>query len=64
MARGLFRKTCSSSRWLGGIGAIVGCSGMVVASFSGVVGAAASGAVKSNAPGDKGEAGDVADAEG
>jgi hypothetical protein len=48
----MFQKTCSSSRWLGGIGTIVGCSGMVVASFSGVVGVAASGAMKSNALGD------------
>lgn len=43
---GLLKTSCRSSRWLGGLGAIVSCSGMIVAAIAGVTGAAATGAAK------------------
>ncbi len=38
--------SCRSSRWLGGFGAILSCSGMIVAAIVGVTSAAATGAAK------------------
>lgn len=38
--------SCRSSRWLGGFGAILSCSGMIIAAVAGVTGAAATGAAK------------------
>jgi len=40
-------KTCRSSRYLGGLGAVIGCSGMIVGALSGAVGATATGVAKS-----------------
>jgi len=40
----VIRRTCRSSRWLGGLGAILGCSGMIIAALAGGAGAAATGA--------------------
>jgi len=37
------RKACQSSRWLGGLGVILGCSGMIVAAVVGGAGAAVTG---------------------
>lgn len=47
MSNPVIGKTCRSSRYLGGLGAVVGCSGMIIGAFSGAVGAAATGAAKS-----------------
>jgi len=47
MSNPVVRRTCRSSRYLGGLGALVGCSGMIVGAFSGAVGATATGVAKS-----------------
>lgn len=49
MTKSAFLQTsCRSSRWLGGLGAVLSCSSMVVAAVAGVAGAAISGTAKGN----------------